>query len=270
MFDLSNKLSIITGGGGFLGREHGLALSKYNSSIILIDLDKKKLSNAKKYILNKNSKAQVEIFNADITNENEIIDIKNILIKNKFKINVLVNNAAIDPKMDKLNKQENNLEEYSVRQLLNEINVGLIGSFICTKIFGSEMVKYKNGSIINIASDLAISGPDQRVYAKTEKIEDVKNFKPIGYPIVKSGLLGLNRYFATYWAHKGVRVNCLVPGAVKNLQGKTLINNIKKRVPMNKLAKKNDYHGAIVFLASEASSYMTGQLLVIDGGRTIW
>ena len=101
-------------------------------------------------------------------------------------------------------------------------------------------------------------------------METVLNYKPIGYPIIKSGMLGLNRYLATYWAHKNVRVNCLVPGAVKNKQSKKLVKQIETRIPLSRLAKKSDYHGALVFLASSASDYMTGQLLIVDGGRSIW
>ncbi len=270
MFDLKNKNSLITGGAGLLGREHAIALSKFKSKIILIDIDKRKLNNAKKYILSKVPYAKIYTYCVDICDENEI---KNLLKKLKLKkifINILINNAAIDPKMDSASKINKDLLNYDTSFLKKEIDVGLLGAFHCSKIFGSEMAKKKQGSIINIASDLALSGPDQRVYSKTEKIEDVKSFKPIGYTIVKTGILGLNRYLATYWAHKNVRVNCLVPGAVKNTQSKSLIKNIIKRVPLKRLAKKTDYHGAIVFLASDESSYMTGQHLVVDGGRTIW
>lgn len=270
LFNLKDNNAIITGGAGLLGREHAIALSMFQCRVHLIDINKKKLSAAKEYVLKANRTAKIYLHLVDITNEIEVKKLSEHLLKKNIKINILVNNAAIDPKMDHLDSNSNSVEEYDTKDLFQEINVGLVGSFICCKVFGSIMAKHKKGSIINIASDLAISGPDQRVYSSNEKIQDVKNFKPIGYPIVKSGLLGLNRYFATYWAHKGVRVNCLVPGAVKNTQSKSLVNNIKKRVPMNKLAKKSDYHGGIVFLASEASQYMTGQLLIIDGGRTIW
>ena len=187
-----------------------------------------------------------------------------------IKINILINNAALDPKMNHLDKTNGMIENYKIEDLKREIDVGLVGSFICSKVFGSLMAKNKGGSIINIASDLAILAPDQRVYSKNNKIESVKSFKPIGYPIVKSGMLGLNRYLATYWAHKNIRVNCLVPGAVLNKQSKHLIKQIESRVPLSRLAKKNEYRGAIIFLASTASSYMTGQILVMDGGRSIW
>ena len=270
MFNLQNKSALITGGAGLLGREHAIALSKFKSKIVLLDIDQKKLIMAKKYIKSKNSSANIIIYEADISKEDQIKDVYNKLKAKKIFIDILINNAALDPKMDKTKKINNNILNYESSFLKEEIDVGLIGAFYCSRIFGSDMANKKGGSIINIASDLAISGPDQRVYTYSENINDVKNFKPIGYSIVKTGLLGLNRYLATYWAHKNVRVNCLVPGAVQNTQSKSLIKNIIKRVPLRRLAKKNDYHGAVVFLASDESSYMTGQQLVIDGGRTIW
>jgi NAD(P)-dependent dehydrogenase (short-subunit alcohol dehydrogenase family) len=235
-----------------------------------LDIDNNKLLKAKKYIKSKIPSANIIIYKADITKEDQVQDVYNKLKVRKIFIDILINNAALDPKMDKSKSVNNNLLNYESSFLKKEVDVGLIGAFYCSRIFGSDMAKRKGGAIINIASDLAISGPDQRVYTYSEKINDVKNFKPIGYSIVKTGLLGLNRYLATYWAHKNVRVNCLVPGAVHNTQSKSLIKNIIKRVPLMRLAKKTDYHGAIVFLASDESSYMTGQQLVIDGGRTIW
>ena len=132
------------------------------------------------------------------------------------------------------------------------------------------MANRGGGVIVNIASDLAIQAPDQRVYSKSGRMEDVRHFKPIGYPVVKSAMLGLNRYLATYWAHRGVRVNCLVPGAVHNTQSDHLIKNISYQVPLERLAEKYEYQEAVAFLASEASSYMTGQELIMDGGRSIW
>ena len=132
------------------------------------------------------------------------------------------------------------------------------------------MAKKGRGIIINISSDLGISAPDQRVYHSQENINKVKNFKPIGYSISKHAISGITKYLATYWGHKNVRCNTLVPVAVLNTQPSFLIKNIKKRIPMKRLANKNEYKKAIQFLASDGSKYMTGQNLIIDGGRTIW
>lgn len=132
------------------------------------------------------------------------------------------------------------------------------------------MSKKKNGVIINISSDLGIVAPDHRVYDKNENIEKVMNFKPISYSISKHAIGGISKYISTYWAHKNVRCNTLVFGPVLNNQPKSLIENVKKRIPLNRWAKKNEYKKAIQFLASSENSYMTGQTLIVDGGKTAW
>ncbi len=183
-----------------------------------------------------------------------------------------MNNAEINPKMKEknMNKVLNKIEDYDEKKIFSEIEVGIIGSFNCSKVFGTEMAKKKGGIIINISSDLGICAPDQRVYEKNENYAKIKNFKPVGYSISKHALGGLTKYLSTYWANKNVRCNTLALGAVLNNQPKFLIENVKKRIPLNRWAKRSEYKEAIKFLASEENSYMTGQTLVIDGGRTIW
>ncbi len=270
-YDLSQKNSLITGGGGLLGPEHGMALAKWGSQIILIDIDKKGLINAKNKILKKLKNCSIRTYIIDITKESDLTKLKTELENDGIQIDILINNAVLNPKMDSFNSQKSGMvEDYDMELWERELQVGITGSFLCCKVFGSQMAKNKNGVIINIASDLAIQAPDQRVYSKSGEIKDVKHFKPIGYPVVKSAMLGLNRYLATYWAHRGVRVNCLIPGAVNATQSKNLIKNISYRVPLGRLAKKFEYQEAIAFLASDSSSYMTGQELVMDGGRSIW
>jgi NAD(P)-dependent dehydrogenase (short-subunit alcohol dehydrogenase family) len=270
-FNLENKTALITGGGGFLGPEHAIGLARYSARIILIDIDKKGLKRAQKTVLRQIPDAHVSTAVIDISNENSIKTFSNKLEKDGVDISILVNNAAINPKMGTLNSKPSGLvEDYDIEELKKELDVGIIGTFLCCKIFGSKMANMSGGTIINIASDLAIKAPDQRVYSKTNRIQDVVHFKPIGYPIVKSAMLGLNRYLATYWAHKDVRVNCLIPGAVLNNQSEQLINQIKQRVPLHRLAEKHEYQEMIVFLASDASSYMTGGEIIMDGGRSIW
>ena len=162
------------------------------------------------------------------------------------------------------------MENYKSKFLIKEIEVGIVGAFLCTKIFGADMAKKKFGIIVNMGSDLSIIAPDQAVYDKSDNIEKVKHFKPVGYSITKFGLLGLTKYVGTYWAHRGVRCNMLVAGGVENKQPNFLIKKIKKRIPMRRWAKADEYKKAIQFLCSDDSKYMTGQTLVIDGGRTAW
>ena len=163
----------------------------------------------------------------------------------------------------KSSSPENFFEHFSSKKWDNEMNIGLKGAFVCSQIFGSEMAKNKNGVILNIASDLSVIAPDQRLYSH------LKTCKPVTYSVIKHGLIGLTKYLATYWASKRIRVNAISPGGVFNNQNKTFVKKIKKLITMSRMAKIDEYKEAIQFLCSDASSYMTGQNLIIDGGRSI-
>jgi len=264
------KFALITGASGLLGPEHAAALAEIGYNLILVDINKQEL---KKKIINLRAKYPNIFFYpfiCDITSEQQVKKLSRRLTKMKIFIDVLVNNADLNPKMNKSKKISGLLESYKIKNLLKEVNVGIIGTFICCKIFGTKMSQKNGGSIINISSDLGITAPDHRVYHSSENLKKVKNFKPIGYSISKHGITGITKYLSTYWAHKNVRCNNLVLGAVMNTQSKSLVKNIKKRVPMQRLARKDEYKKSIQFLASDGSEYMTGQNLIIDGGRTVW
>ena len=154
---------------------------------------------------------------------------------------------------------------------LKEISVGLTGALICTKEFGSEMAKDgKGGVILNISSDLSVFAPQQKLYKKPDLSDEMQPVKPITYSVIKTGLIGLTRYVATYWNDKKIRCNALSPGGIKNDQGDVFVSEISKLIPLGRMAEKDEYRSAIQFLCSDASSYMTGQNIVIDGGRSIW
>jgi len=269
---LRNKNAVITGGAGLLGPEHAMALNEIGFNIILLDIEKKKLINSHKKLkkkLKKNTK--IFIYHCDISSEDQVKRVASDLRKKKILVDVLVNNADRNPKMNTYkSKFSGRVEDYSIDLLSREISVGVIGTFICSKIFGEHMKIKKKGSIINISSDLGITAPDQRVYHKSEKFKKVRNFKPIGYSISKHAIIGITKYLSTYWANKNIRCNTLVPGAVFNNQPKFLVTNVKKRIPLNRWAKKTEYKKAIQFLATDDSCYMTGQSIIMDGGRTIW
>lgn len=270
-FNLSGKGALITGGGGLLGPEHAAALARWGATVVLVDINREGLRTARKHVLVQVPEAHVETAVVDITDELTLINLKDRLEGKGIMIDILVNNAALNPKMDRLNgTTSGTVENYDMDLWDRELGVGITGTFLCCKVFGHAMAERGGGVIVNIASDLAIQAPDQRVYSSTGRIEDVQHFKPIGYSVVKSAMLGITRYLATYWAHKGVRVNSLVPGAVFNHQPESLVRQVSERVPLRRMAEKSEYREALVFLASEASSYMTGQILVMDGGRSIW
>lgn len=261
-FSLLAKTAVITGGAGLLGEQHTLAILEKGGKVIIIDKNQKKISRLKFNLKRKGF--EVISFRADITNFKNMLNIKNKIIKKFKKIDILINNAQNDfvPKKKSLQIQ-NLFESFSEKKWEDELNVGLKGAFICSKLFGSEMAKYNNGVILNIASDLSIIAPDQRLYSH------LNSFKPVTYSVIKHGLVGLTKYLASYWSRKNIRVNAISPGGVYNSQDKLFIKKIKKLIPMNRMADINEYKSAIQFLCSDASSYMTGQNLIVDGGRSI-
>lgn len=265
-----NKFALLTGAAGFMGVEHAKALVEIGYNLVLLDLNFEKLLILKKKLL-KIKKIKILIFKSDIRSETEIFEVKKKLLKKKIFVSCLINNADLNPPMN-LGKLDESLkiEDYSIKKLNDEISVGILGTFNCCKMFGGEMAKRREGIIINISSDLGIIAPDQRIYNNNERILETKNFKPISYSISKHAINSITKYLATYWAHKNVRINTLIMGPILNKQKKFLIKNLNKRIPLNRMAKKNEFRKAIQFLASNENSYMTGQSLIIDGGRTIW
>jgi NAD(P)-dependent dehydrogenase (short-subunit alcohol dehydrogenase family) len=263
------KFALITGGSGLLGPYHADALAEIGFNIILVDINKSKLEFEKKNLEKKFKNIKILIFCMDIRVKKNVQKIFNEISKKNFFVSCLVNNADINPKM-KNSKISNNLESYNEKKIISEIEVGILGTFNFCTIFGAAMAKRKFGSIINISSDLGICAPDQRIYSKNENIKNVKSFKPITYSITKHAIGGITKYIATYWAHKNVRCNTLALGPVLNKQPPHIIKNVKRRIPLNRWAERYEYKKAIQFLASEENSYMTGQTLIVDGGRTIW
>ena len=269
-FDLTGKIAIITGGAGLLADQHINAVLQNGGKVVLIDINKKKLQLKKNKLQKKFSKNKILIFEADITSEEEIRKIQKYLKFKNYNMNILINNAAIDYSLNsKVNKLTKNikLENFDIEIWKRDLNVGLLGSLICTKIFGSEMAKRKQGVIINVASDLSFISPDNRIYNNNSK--KINFVKPVSYSVVKHGIIGLTRYTATYWANKNVRCNAIAPGGIINNQSKSFLKKISQLIPLGRLAYKNEYEASILYLISDASSYMNGAVLTIDGGRTI-
>jgi NAD(P)-dependent dehydrogenase (short-subunit alcohol dehydrogenase family) len=207
----------------------------------------------------------------DITQEETFrVACKKIL--HKFgRIDILVNNAANNPKVESgLKKNLSSFEHFPLEVWENDLAVGLTGSFLCCKVFGTEMAKRKGGAIVNIASDLSVIAPDQRIYHEPGLVDDMQPVKPVTYSVIKAGLLGLTRYLATYWADRNIRVNALSPGGVYNHQPEEFVKRLTNLIPMGKMADICEYREALIFLCSGASRYMTGQNLIIDGGRSVW
>ena len=270
-FDLSNDIAVVTGGAGLLGLKHCEALLEAGSRVVIMDLDKKALTNASKYLADKYDGRFLSL-NVDITKEQEIISAKEMIFK-KYDTHptILINNAAIDAKYDMngmINKTR--LEEFDLDQWQIEISVGLAGAFLCCKHFGIEMSKNHKGVILNISSDLGLIAPSQFLYANEDLPIENQSVKPVTYSVIKHGLIGLTRYMSTYWAKDGVRCNALAPGGVYNGHDKDFENKLSNLIPLGRMARIDEYKSTVVFMCSDASSYMNGAIISMDGGRTAW
>ena len=250
-FNLENKNIVITGGNGFLGSQITDSLLYEKANVYIIDINNPKKKKSAKY------------FKSDITNEKHLKEILKFFKLKKIKIDVLINNAAIDYPPLKSKKNNFKLEAFPNKLWDKDISVSLKGSYLCTKVFGSYMSKFKKGSIINVSSDLGIIAPDQRIYKNSGFV------KPVTYSVVKHGIIGLTKYTASYWGEKNIRCNAVAPGGIYNNQNSSFVKKINQLIPLGRMAKKNEYNGLILFLCSDLSSYMTGSVVVADGGRTI-
>ncbi len=270
LFDLTDKVAVITGGGGLLGRQHAAAIASAGGIPVVWDcfIDRPGLDH-------ENLKALygvgASIQKVDITSDESVTRTVEEVITRFSRIDILINNAANNPKVESSEGLEfSRLENFPLDQWDNDINVGLKGAFLCSRRIGPIMAGLGAGVIINIASDLSVIAPDQRLYRREGVPDDQQPVKPVTYSVVKSGLIGLTRYLATYWCDQGVRCNALSPGGVENGQPEDFVTRLSSLIPVGRMARQNEYQGALLFLCSDASSYMNGQNLVIDGGRSCW
>jgi len=271
LFRLDNKIIIITGATGLLGRKHAEAIACYGGTPILLDLSQGIIDDFSNE-LNAKYNTNAIGFAIDITNEQAIANNAKLLIDKFGKIDGLVNNAANNPKVEESSdKNFSRLENFPLNIWNDDIAVGLTGSFLCSKHYGEKIAQNPNGgSIVNISSDLGLIAPDQRLYKKNGIPENLQNVKPVTYSVVKTGLIGLTRYLATYWADKNVRCNALCPGGVENGQPDDFLREVSKRIPMGRMANSDEYQGALLWMLSDASSYLNGAIVPIEGGRTTW
>ncbi|TAM45960.1 MAG: SDR family oxidoreductase [Gammaproteobacteria bacterium] len=270
-FDLTGKVALVTGGAGLLGPEHAAALAHAGAIAVVTDVNGAAAEDVAVRLGKEFGADRVVALPMDVTDSGSIARTRESLLKRFGRVDILVNNAAIDPKVkaDSL-VETSRFEHFPLEQWDFQIRVGLTGALLCSQAFGGWMAANGGGVILNIASDLSVFAPDQRIYRKDGLPEDRQPVKPVTYSIIKTGLVGLTRYLATYWADKKVRVNALSPGGVYVNQPESFVQKLTNLIPLGRMARRDEYRGTVQFLCSEASSYMTGQNIVVDGGRSVW
>lgn len=270
ILSLSGKRAIVTGGAGLLGKQHAEALLEIGAEVILWDINEARLQHCMTELKSRYAE-KIQAVCVDITQEINVVDALNNTLQSGKTVDILINNAACNPHVQKgSNMHFNRLECLSLQTWKQEIDVGLTGAFLCAKHIGIHMAEQCYGVIVNISSDLGVIAPDQRIYRQQDISDDQQPVKPITYSVVKHGVIGLTKYLATYWADKNVRVNALSMGGVYVDQPDEFVEKLTNLIPMGRMACLSEYKGAIQFLCSDASKYMTGQNIIMDGGRTVW
>jgi NAD(P)-dependent dehydrogenase (short-subunit alcohol dehydrogenase family) len=263
LFSLKNKTAIVTGALGLIGKKHCEALAMAGANVIVGDMNKEACKDFAKNLGKKHTGVAFDVTNPDSLNKAKVKILK------KYKtIDILVNNAAINDMFENpvMAAHLSAFEHYPVEAFRKSLEVNITGVFLCSQVFGIVMADQGNGSIINIASTYGIVGPDQSIYRNTEGVQTF--YKSAAYPTTKGAVVNFTRFLAAYWGQKGVRVNALSPGGVENGQDEYFYKNYAAKTLLGRMANADDYQGALIFLASDASSYMTGANLIVDGGWT--
>jgi NAD(P)-dependent dehydrogenase (short-subunit alcohol dehydrogenase family) len=267
-YDLTGRTALVTGAGGLLGPQHATALAEAGARVVMADVNRARADAAADAVCSEIGAQIARGATLDVRSPESV----QALASEIGTIDILVNNAAIDAKVTASPGVANGtrLEVFQLEQWRLEIDVGLTGALLCSQVFGPAMAERRSGVILNIASDLSVIAPDQRLYRRADITSEMEQpVKPVTYSVIKHGLIGLTKYLATYWAQAGVRVNALSPGGVFNGQGDEFVKRLTDLIPMGRMARREEYRAAVQFLCSDASAYMTGQNIVMDGGRSV-
>jgi NAD(P)-dependent dehydrogenase (short-subunit alcohol dehydrogenase family) len=270
LFSLRDRVAVITGGAGLLGAKHAEIIASAGGIPILVDIDRAHAEQLAAEIAHSHGVPALGV-ETDVTNPEQVRVLLQRIVDSHGRLDILINNAARDPKVKgAASGSLSRVEDFPMEQWNADLDVGLKGAFICSQVFGGHMASQGAGVIVNIGSEYGVNGPDQRLYFQPGLAEHEQPVKPITYTVVKSGLIGMNRYFALYWGARGVRVNAVSLGGVRQDQSEEFVRRYVEQVPLGRMAEADDYQGTILYLCSDASAFLTGANIVIDGGKSCW
>lgn len=264
LFSLEGRVAVVTGAAGLLGKQHCRALASAGATVVAVDLTEAAVAGVAAELPGALGLA------ADITKKDSLERLRDAILGKLDRVDVLVNNAAINDMFEnpQASAELSRFESYPLELFQRSLDVNVTGTFLASQVLGTEMAKRGKGSIINIASTYGMVAPDQSIYKKPDGTQPF--YKSASYPTTKGAVLAFTRFLAAYWGAQGVRVNSLSPGGVENGQDPYFIKNYAAKTPLGRMSRSDELRGAIVFLASDASSYVTGSNVVVDGGWTAW
>lgn len=268
-FRMAGQTAIVTGGVGLLGKEFCKTLAQAGADVVVADLNAEAAASVAETIRAEGGKAQG--VGVNVTDKASVDRMVDFALEKTGRLDVLVCSAALDPKFDNTQgKHLNDFESYPLQMWRDALDVNLTGLFLCAQSAARPMKTQDHGVIINICSTYGLVGPDQRLYERPGQDPAQRQFKPVFYSVTKAGVVGLTKYLATYYAGTGIRANCLTPGGVYNDHDEIFNSQYSARAVLGRMARKDEMSGALLFLASDASTYMTGANLIVDGGWTAW